>query len=258
MDGLITTIVAGVVVTVIGAIVAFYFGGVREREKQLYENQREQQKQLVEREEELKKHRTEALHELQARGSVIVQDVRRTAENAVSLHETLERFPPNWSKWRFSRLSGQDPAQLVSETMQKYAEIMRQRESISAAMDSLRHYYQTQAPYLSAKERNLFEAFDHDLQRRYTPLFASLPDYQSVRKDLYLAEDVKGVDKVRYLLFEEPEGDWSNVRVMLRLREQISGLPEAAGDALESNFQEHRTAIAKEIEALEGIGSSES
>jgi|SRR5215208_5444617 len=256
MDGLITTIAAGAVVTVIGAILAFYFGGVREREKQLYENQREQQKQLDEKEEELKERRTEALLELQARGSAIVQDVRSAAEKAVSLHETLERFPSKWSKWRFSR---QDYPQLVRETMQKYAEIMGQRESIAAGMDSLRNYYQTWTPYLSAKERNLFKSFDNDFQRRYTPLFASLPDYQSVRKDLYLSEDVKGLDKARlFLALGEPEGDWHNVQVMLRLREQISGLPEASSSALEWDFQKHRTAIAKEIEDLEGIGSSES
>src|SRR5215203_3593735 len=62
MDGLITAIIAGVVATVIGAILAFYFGGVRETQKQAYEKQREEAKRQEEkrREEEIVQNRLRA------------------------------------------------------------------------------------------------------------------------------------------------------------------------------------------------------
>ena len=52
MDGAITTIVAGVVVAVVGAIVAFYLGGLREKQKREYEKRKEEQRRQEERQKE--------------------------------------------------------------------------------------------------------------------------------------------------------------------------------------------------------------
>jgi membrane protein DedA with SNARE-associated domain len=40
MDGIVTTILAGVIVALIGAYAAYYFGGLRERHKQEEEAQK--------------------------------------------------------------------------------------------------------------------------------------------------------------------------------------------------------------------------
>jgi hypothetical protein len=44
MDALLTAVVSGVIVAIASALLAFYFGGVRERQKREYEQQKEAQK----------------------------------------------------------------------------------------------------------------------------------------------------------------------------------------------------------------------
>ena len=48
MDTFLTTVVAGVVVAVVGAIAAFYLGGVREKHKPILAKQAEEQRRLEE------------------------------------------------------------------------------------------------------------------------------------------------------------------------------------------------------------------
>jgi hypothetical protein len=48
VDTFLTTVVAGVVVAVVGAIAAFYLGGVRERHKRILARQGEEQHRLEE------------------------------------------------------------------------------------------------------------------------------------------------------------------------------------------------------------------
>jgi hypothetical protein len=48
VDTFLTTVVAGVVVAVVGAIAAFYLGGVREKQKRILAKQGEEQRRLEE------------------------------------------------------------------------------------------------------------------------------------------------------------------------------------------------------------------
>jgi hypothetical protein len=51
VDTFLTTVVAGVVVAEVGAIAAYYLGGVREKQKRILERQVEEQRRLEERKE---------------------------------------------------------------------------------------------------------------------------------------------------------------------------------------------------------------
>src|SRR3712207_2290598 len=82
MDELIAAIIAGVVVTVVGAILAFYFGGVRERQRDKGKQQEEQNKR-----------RAEALTEIKTLASVVVEDVRSWAENTAASLD-VKKLPP--------------------------------------------------------------------------------------------------------------------------------------------------------------------
>jgi hypothetical protein len=67
MDAFITTVLAGIIVAVVGAIVAYYFGGVREKRKQEYDRQKEEQIRQEERQKDQNKRRIEAVDGLRSR-----------------------------------------------------------------------------------------------------------------------------------------------------------------------------------------------
>jgi H+/gluconate symporter-like permease len=90
MDALITTILAGAAVAVIGAFAAYYFGGRREAQKQVYEERRDEEKQREARQDELRKHSAEALAQIQAQASVVVEDVKSWGADATVLREIVD------------------------------------------------------------------------------------------------------------------------------------------------------------------------
>src|SRR5215204_4259662 len=125
MDALITTILAGVVVAVIGAFAAYYFGGRRERQKQVYEERRDVEKQREAKQDVLRERGGKALAKTQTQASVVVEDVKSWAANAARLPENMPKTEFFWvdktPRW-------------VRQLLPKYAEVVQQRDSIAAQM----------------------------------------------------------------------------------------------------------------------------
>jgi hypothetical protein len=128
MDALITTIVAGVVVAVIGAFAAYYFGGRQEHYKQVYAKRRDEEKQPEAKQNELRKRRTEALAEIRSRAYSVVEDLKGLVERIASLHA---RLPGRYTRQRSWKAY-----------VDEYARLAQQRDNIVKEMESLRAYYE--------------------------------------------------------------------------------------------------------------------
>jgi chromosome segregation ATPase len=178
MNALITTILAGVVVAVIGAFAAYYFGGRRERQRQLYEVRRDEEKQREDeekqrkaRQDELREHRTEALAEIRTRSQSVVKELKSLAETLARHHEEMPGGMTTMRNWE--------------DFFNEYERLAQQRDAISKEIAALRVYYEKQTPYLETTTRNLFASFDREFERRYSPLSRNLYD-ETVRDSHYV------------------------------------------------------------------------
>ena len=166
MNGLIASIITGVVVTVIGAFAAYYFGVRQERLRQAYERekeartrqeekQREEQNQREEQQRELNKQRAEAFNELQARvysimGSlidfcetVVLLRTKAPTKDAIKLYSGVEKA---WRPYFEHMLT----------MVVKASELMNE-------LTSLQDYYQAHESYLRPSTRELFHSFDNEI-----------------------------------------------------------------------------------------------
>jgi ribosomal protein S19 len=256
MDGLIATIIGGVVVTAIGAILAFYFGGVRERQKREYERQQEEQRRLEERQEEeqkreaekqeeLNKRRAEALAQIQAQASAVVENVKSWGANATVLPEFVRAIieaTGGYIRRVFDpRLARMNSAKGVRQLLLQYSEVVQQRDSIAAQMESLNLYYREQAPTLPHTARRLIESFDKDFDGRYNALSSQLVSYPSFRQRFMMREDLPADAKVVDTLMNTVPalgvidsgltalgGNNTLLDSLKSLQEEWAGLPDAA------------------------------
>jgi hypothetical protein len=248
MDALLTTIVAGAVVALIGAIAAYYFGGLRESQKQEYKSRSEEQ----EREEELNRRRVEALARIQAQASVIVEDVSSWAENVGGLPESL----PEVRLWglQFWNPDGRLLSKKVRRLLLKYSQVAQQRDAIATKMESLRLYYREQRPSLPTTARNLIESFEADFNKRYNPLSSRLQDYPSFRQRFRLKEDLDAVGSALWLTALIASlgtaGDPINYRDIMKVKEKWAWLPEAAEYARDWDFGDYKVAFEEELRKL--------
>jgi hypothetical protein len=227
MDAVLPSVVAGVIVAVVSAFAAYYFGGVREKQKQKYERQQEEQRRQEEQEEELNKRRGEILIEIKSRASVIVEHTRSLAEIYLSLAFILRFYRPTL---RFEM------------SVEKCAEIEQLRDSLASERHLLRKFYERQTPYLTPTQRELYEAFDKDFDRRYTPYLSTQEAFQTIRQDFTLDEDDSRLPNmlVRNL--------GPNARRSMKLLEShVLGLPEAAGHARHWDFAPIKLLSTREL-----------
>jgi hypothetical protein len=102
MDAFLTTVVAGVIVAVVGAIAAFYFGGAREKQKREYERQKEEQRQQEERQKEQQRRQEELQkeqNERRAKYSLFRSRQRILGRHCIHVHAHRKpnaAAPPNF------------------------------------------------------------------------------------------------------------------------------------------------------------------
>jgi type II secretory pathway pseudopilin PulG len=249
MDAFLTSVVAGVMVAVAGAIAAFYFGGVREKQKQEFERQQEQQRQ----QEEQNRRRAEVLTKIQAQTSGIVEAVRSWAAKAVSLD--LENPPLlNYSVFR-PNPKGEEITTRQASLLKQYKEILQQRDSISQKMSLLRHYYEEQLPSLGGEQRNLFESFDKEFYNRYGSLSSQLPDYETIEEHVRLAAEPMERAARALVNIGGKDRVVNKDREMEALAKEGAGIPEAARHARDWDFRFYQDAFDKEIGRLTGSNS---
>jgi hypothetical protein len=161
VDRFLTTVVAGVIVAIIGAIIAYYFGGVREKQKQTYEMQKEQKREREEKRKEDNARRAEALTEIRNQALPLGEALKGWANSVARLPKKIPTTAKNEDWLRFGR---------------EVTTLLHQRDSASNNMSDLKSYYWAQKPYLEAKQRSLVEPFATEFDGRYTALSKYLDD----------------------------------------------------------------------------------
>jgi hypothetical protein len=249
MDGLIATIIAGLVVTVIGAIVAFYFGGVREKQKREYESQIEEQRRQEERRKELDKRRAGTFTEIQTRAFTIMDALDTWLRRA----ETLGMIKPSEDALEVM------PAEEAWRPFFEEAEgLGNQGFDIVNEMASLRDYYQAHESSLKPSTRSLFMSFDEEVCIRFASVLYEALETES--KEEWMAEvreyrpamDQLQAKRKRFLMQALPfYMDSVNKKLNANLQEGMSlvaaGFLETAQKLRSGwDFQAYRTAFHNE------------
>ena len=165
MDTFLIMVVAGCVGALVGAIAAFYLGGVREKHKRILASQGEEQRRLQEwrrkeqsrieenkerehqREEErnqrLIDRRAEALDDIRIQALYFAHAFRTWTDRAANLE-----VPPK------------DELEQAVGFSRELAELIHQADEVSTRLALLRGHYNAHNPILEEKSRNLIESFE--------------------------------------------------------------------------------------------------
>jgi hypothetical protein len=158
-NGFLTTVFAGVIVALIGGIIAFYFGGVREK-----------QKLVDQREKELNERRFEAVDAMRPRVRSVGNAFRNWTEKVMKLKVILpESLPAEKDSPALRTLQ-----QSITALSAQLAEIREQAEGNRNDMTSLWNFYEERRPYLEDTTRHVIESFAKDFETRHTSVVNAL------------------------------------------------------------------------------------
>lgn len=190
--------------------------------------------------------RTEALTQIQAQASGVVEDVKSWGETATGLAETVRRLREDFNTlgkriWRRleGRAAGTIPDEKLRVLLLKYSEVVEQRDSIGAQIDSFKLYFWEQAPSLPHTAQSLIESFNKGFDERYKPLSSQRISYPVFRQRIKLRKEARGADKMI--------GDFDMLEVGMSLNKEWKELPEAATYARDWDFGPYQVAFEKEI-----------
>jgi hypothetical protein len=163
MDAFLTTVLAGIIVAVVGAIAAYYFGGVREKRKQEYERQKEERIRQEERQKDQNRRQIEA-----------VDGLRSRAYSAITAFTS-------W--YRRSMVEGEDAPYDVAiqgdhfeSTVKRFPKLIEEGKEVEGQIRDLRLYYAEKTPYLEPETIELIESFYKTLQSLHLRLMDSMGD----------------------------------------------------------------------------------
>jgi hypothetical protein len=169
VDTFLTTVVAGVVVAVVGAIAAFYLGGVREKHKRILAKQAEEQRRLEEwrreeqgrieerkqREEERKQRvidrRAEALDDIRVQALYFANAFRTWTGKAANLE-----IPPK------------DEVEQAVGFSKEIADLIQQADEVSTRLAILKGHYNAHSPILEERSRNIIEVLEKQGVERHS------------------------------------------------------------------------------------------
>src|SRR5215211_3707884 len=143
-NSFLTTVLAGIIVALVGGIVAFYLGGVRERRKRTSEQKEE-----------------------------VKEEIRKQAYSVVDaldnwMFETAQfalKFPSPDHKNRYVM-----SASTLYICRKQLRVVVEQAEDVSNTIRSLREYCRLKRPYLDSASQRAFEAFDKQVTLIYERL----------------------------------------------------------------------------------------
>jgi hypothetical protein len=200
VDTFLTTVVAGVVVAVVGAIAAFYLGGVREKHKRILAKQAEEQRRLEEwrreeqgrikerkqreqqREEERKQRvidrRAEALDDIKVQASYFANAFRTWTGKAANLE-----IPPK------------DEVEQAVGFSKGLADLIQQAEEVSTRLAILKGHYNAHSPILEERSPDIIELLEKQGVERHSFLSNQLKaTAASLQPFLVLVQTHQGVD----------------------------------------------------------------
>src|SRR5215208_2685460 len=169
MDGFLAPVIPGVVGALVGAIAAFYLGGVREK-----------QKWIEEREQKLNERRAEALDDIRAQAYSFAQLFGDWTGGASNL-----------------RISPEDEGNQVLTFLKRLEELAQQGDEVSIELASLRGHYDAHRPKLDERTRNIVESFEEQAIERHSSLLNQIRSTAaSLQPFLLLTHPVTQADAV--------------------------------------------------------------
>jgi hypothetical protein len=171
MDGIITTVLAGVIVALIGAYAGRDYERQRDAEKQLEERRREEQEEQQEIQKELNKLGADRLDQMRPQILSVVG----------AFVDWLEALSEYENEVSGEKEDGYYLSRAILRRLREKADSYVERGSVvSHKMSTLRLYYWERKPALSKRARVLFDSFDNEFQQHHAALLnttkAVVPD----------------------------------------------------------------------------------
>jgi hypothetical protein len=164
VDTFLTMITAGVVGALVGAIVTFYLGGVREKHKHILAKQREEQLSLeqwrIEEQRRLQERKQRERQREQERKQRLID---RRAEALDGIRIQALSFANAFRTWtdRAANLKV-PPKDEVEQAMgfsRELADLIQQADEVSTELAFLRGHYNAHSSILEQRSRNIIESF---------------------------------------------------------------------------------------------------
>jgi hypothetical protein len=198
VDTFLTTVEAGFIVAVVGAIAAFYLGGVRERHKRIIARQGEEQRRLEEwrREEqgriEARKEREEAREQgLIDRRAEALDDIRVQALYFANAFRTWTDKAANLE------IPPKDEVEQAVGFSKGLADLIQQADEVRTRLAYLSGHYDAHSPILEVKSRNIVELIERQGVERHSFLSNQLKaTAASLQSFLVLVQTHQAVDEM--------------------------------------------------------------
>ena len=143
MDGLLTTILAGIIVALVAAILGFYFNRAQERHK------RQEQSQV-----ELDERRAQVFAEITRQARSLVRDVKTYEEYLESLIETAERTARHY---KYNFYTALEPEIEILKVMKAF---LQHTSALSNKLTSLRDYFRKERSIRDSTSQKIFQSFN--------------------------------------------------------------------------------------------------
>jgi len=240
MDALITTILAGVVVAAIGALAAYYFGGLRERQTQTYEEHRDEQKRQEARQDELNKERAKALDEMRTQCRLVIEAYEQWTARAANLEHISSPKIPIFSTWELPR---------------EVQESVGQGDAVLQEMKVQDGLYQAHKPRLETRTRGVFESFHKEFNERHTLLQSRLRNLRT-KMSISSEEGASAVGLSSLPLVNAIPSNLTQPRILAHLlQDDLREVSEAARFARGWDYAAHLRAFEMEAERVAGTHS---
>lgn len=200
MDTFLTTVVAGVVVAVVGAIAAFYLGGVREKHKRILAKQAEEQRRLEEwRREEQGRIKERKQREQQREEERKQRVIDRRAEALDDIRVQALYFANAFRTWTGKaanlEIPPKDEVEQAVGFSKGLADLIQQAEEVSTRLAILKGHYNAHSPILEERSPNIIELLEKQGVERHSFLSNQLKaTAASLQPFLVLVQTHQGVD----------------------------------------------------------------
>ncbi len=164
MNGLLASIITGIVITLIGAFAAYYFGIRQERQRRDYERRIDELEARKEKERELSKLGAEAVDVIRPQVASLAQSYTSWVEALSSLVIRQWSMPP-------------------ARALEKASQVEKQGAAVSNSMPALETSYRQQKPSLPYRTRDIFESFDNELREHQSALSEAWSAWYPVLKE---------------------------------------------------------------------------
>jgi hypothetical protein len=238
MDAFIAAVVAGVIVALVSAIAAFYFGGVREEKRRQVETLRRLNERRAEAADGLRGQAYSAAEALKA----WAREISDTLSVLALQDEEVEVVPTGW----------REQTELF---LKAFATFEETGAEVEKRMASLRGYYQARSADLGAEASKVFNTFEGEFEERYQQISDPVKRSRKLLDEAYDLVGTRGVFKQavrlpRLLGFKRG-------KMREAMQKNFSELGGGVELALSWNYKTHIEALEAEIKRATGMNLNE-